>query len=76
MPQQKGKGRAGQDSHGTPFERGPGPGPKDLEKGAMGREASDRVEGGPERTGEDELRDDEVGEVGREGHVATKNRPR
>jgi hypothetical protein len=33
-----------QDSHGTPFERVSGPGPKDQGKGAAGREAIDRVE--------------------------------
>jgi hypothetical protein len=32
------------DSHGTPFERVPGPGPKDQGKGAAGRDAIDRVE--------------------------------
>jgi len=32
------------DTHGTPFERVPGPGPKDEGKGAAGREAIDRVE--------------------------------
>jgi len=32
------------DTHGTPFERVPGPGPNDQGKGAAGREAIDRVE--------------------------------
>ncbi|HXU61316.1 MAG TPA: glycosyltransferase [Polyangia bacterium] len=32
------------DSHGTPFERVPGPGPNDQGKGAAGREALDRIE--------------------------------
>ncbi len=32
------------DSHGTPFERVPGPGPNDEGKGAAGREALDRIE--------------------------------
>jgi hypothetical protein len=36
--------REDHDSHGTPFERVPGPGPKDQDKGAAGREAIDRVE--------------------------------
>ena len=36
--------REDRDRHGTPFERVPGPGPKDQEKGAAGRDAIDRVE--------------------------------
>ncbi len=32
------------DSHGTPIERVPGPGPKDQGKGAAGRDALDRIE--------------------------------
>jgi len=32
------------DSHGTPFERVPGPGPNDQGKGAAGRDALDRIE--------------------------------
>jgi hypothetical protein len=47
-----------------------------VEKGAMGREAIERVEGGPERTGEDEVEVEESREVGREGHAVTKNPPR
>ncbi len=35
---------ADHDNHGTPFERVPGPGPKDQGKGAAGREAIERVE--------------------------------
>jgi hypothetical protein len=36
------------DSHGTEFERVPGPGPKDAGKGAAGSEAMDRIERRPE----------------------------
>jgi hypothetical protein len=36
-----------QDSHGTPFERVPGPGPKDQGKGAAGREAIERIDRNP-----------------------------
>jgi hypothetical protein len=32
------------------FQRAPGPGPNDAGKGAVGREALDRIEGVPERT--------------------------
>jgi hypothetical protein len=38
------------DTHGTPMKRTPGPGPKDAGKGAAGKDAQDRVAGGPERT--------------------------
>lgn len=36
--------REDHDTHGTPFERVPGPGPNDQGKGAAGREAIDRIE--------------------------------
>jgi hypothetical protein len=70
------KGKVAQDSHGTPFKRAPGPGPKDEDEGAMGSEAVERVAGGPEHTAEDELQDEEAREVGRDGHATTKNPPR
>jgi hypothetical protein len=35
---------ADRDSHGTKIERVPGPGPKDAEKGAAGKEAKDRLD--------------------------------
>ena len=34
------------DSHGTPFKRVPGPGPKDADKGAAGLDAIERIAGG------------------------------
>jgi hypothetical protein len=40
------------DTHGTPIERSHGPGPKDADAGALGKQAGeriDRVEGEPER---------------------------
>jgi hypothetical protein len=38
------EGSSDRDEHGTPIERVPGPGPKDAGKGAMGKEAKDRLE--------------------------------
>ena len=72
----KDKAKVAKDSHGTPFRRAPGPGPKDVDEGAMGSEATERVAGGPEHTAEDELQVDEASEVGRDGHAPTKNAPR
>jgi hypothetical protein len=37
-------GSSDRDEHGPPIERVPGPGPKDAGKGAMGKEAKDRLE--------------------------------
>jgi hypothetical protein len=37
-------GPADRDDRGTPIERAPGPGPKDDGKGALGKEAKDRLE--------------------------------
>lgn len=39
------------------FQRAPGPGPNDAGKGAVGREALNRIEGGPERTSHDQERE-------------------
>lgn len=43
-------GKKAHDTHGTPFKRAPGPGPKDEGKGAAGKDAQERVEGGPQET--------------------------
>lgn len=42
-------GSGAHDSHGTPFTRVPGPGPKDAGKGAAGKDAVERIEGGFDR---------------------------
>lgn len=56
-------GKSGHDSHGNPFERVPGPGPKDAGRGAAGPAAIDQVEGGPERLPDDAQPDGQSNDV-------------
>jgi hypothetical protein len=60
-PSKSSPGADDRDSHGTPFNRVPGPGPKDAGKGAAGADAIDRAEGGLERVQDQGNREGDTG---------------